>query len=91
MTTRSDGSHVVIFPRPIVNPLDGGVQKSILVGKDDYESLKASASAAGMGIAAYISYLLSQHKSPFEWKAAEAAYPAAALYVLRKGKAKNGR
>ena len=87
MPARTDGSHCVTFSRPIVNPLDGGWQKSILVGKDDYEALKERAAAAGMGIAPYIEWLLSQHKSPFEWKAAEAAYPAAALYFLKKGKA----
>ena len=83
MTTRKDGAHLIMFPKPFVNPLDGGTQKSILVGKDDYEALKKRAKKINMPPARYITYLLSQGISPFAQKAANSTYVEAALYALK--------
>ena len=83
MTARKDGAHLIMFPKPFVNPLDGGTQKSILVGKDDYEELKARAKKANMPPARYITYLLSQGKTPFAHKSEKSTYVEAALYALK--------
>ena len=83
MTARKNGAHLIMFPKPFVNPLDGGTQKSILVGKDDYEALEKRAKKANMPPARYITYLLSQGISPFAQKASDSTYVEAALYALK--------
>lgn len=84
MTKRPGGAHVVTFKRPIVNPLDGGYQKNIVIGHEDYESLQKRAAAEGMGVASYVTYLLSQGLSPFRQKAADCAYRMAAFDSLKE-------
>lgn len=84
MPTAKSKSHIIAFKQPIMNPLNGYMQKNIQVSDENYADLKKRANEAGLTPGRYVLWLLSNGISPFSKQAAKQAYVSGQIAELRK-------